>query len=125
MKLEILRVEDHGTLQSERIFLSVLKAANLEYYIVRDTTYIGDSAMSNKWVHAYQFQEQEVNAGDEIVLYTGTAPKKTERINRDQNTRYYYSWNLKECVWNNDGDLAVLYELEAWSSKKVKPAKSK
>jgi len=123
MKLEILRVEDHGTLESERIFLSVKEDANLKYYIVRDSTYISEGSMSNKWVHAHHFQEQEVIAGDEVVLYTAAAPKKTEKINNNKNTRYYYSWNLKECVWNNDGDMAVLYELKTWTSKKVKPAK--
>lgn len=123
MKLKILRVEDHGTLESERIFLSVIEDADLKYYIVRDSTYTSDDKMSNKWVHAYEFVDQSVKKGDEVVLYTAKAPKKTEAINGDKNTRYYYSWNLKECVWNNDGDVAVLYELESWAAIKVKPVK--
>lgn len=123
MKIEILRVEDHGTLESERVYLSVLKDADLKYYIVRDTTYTEEGKFSNKWVHAYEFVGQLVKAGDEVVLYTGKAPKKTEKINGDKNVRYFYSWGLKECVWNNDGDVAVLYELNTWKTKKIKPVK--
>jgi len=123
MKLKILRVEDHGTLQSERVFLSVEEDANLMYYLIRDTTYTSDDKISNKWDHIYKFLGKSVKAGDEVVLYTATAPKESEKINNNKNTCYYFSWGLKECVWNNDGDVAVLYEISNWQSSPVKPVK--
>ena len=91
MKLEILRVEDHGTLTSERIFLSVKEDTDLKYYIVRDSTFTIGDKMSNKWVHAHQFLPQIVKPGDEVVLCTSSAPKTTEKINNNKNIRYYYS----------------------------------
>lgn len=122
MNLIISRIEDHGTLTSEKVILTVNQKTNLKYFIIRDTSYTSEDKVSNKWNHAYKFTDQQVEKGDEVVLFTSTTSKTTEKINNGKNTRYYYSWNLKSSIWNTDGDAAGLYEISTWVFFKVHPA---
>ena len=116
MKLSIRTVVDRGH-DSERVILDVAQAADLRYYMVFDTTYTGDHTISNKLRHTYWFTAQSVKPGDVVVLYT----KKGKNTSREENghTVYFYYWGLDSYVWNNDGDGALLVEVNAWSTKRV------
>lgn len=119
MKLKMTKVVDRGTHNSEKVLIDILEDADLKYYIVRDTTFTKDGKkISNKWVHAHQFSAQPVKKGDKVVLYTknGTASKKDLG---NGNTEYTYYWSLGNSVWNDDGDAAVLYEVNAWHTLRV------
>lgn len=115
MKLKIEELIDNGTHESERVLIKVLKDANMKYYLIRDTTYSSEHTISNKWVHTYKFLTRAVEKGDEIVLYTKRGRDSMEVL-PSGNKRYIYYWNLDNSVWNNDGDVAVLYEIGSWSS---------
>jgi hypothetical protein len=114
MKLTIRTIVDHGH-DSERIVLDVTQAANLKYYLVFDTTYLRPGAISNKLRHTYWFAPQAVQVGDVVVLYT----KKGSNTSRQENghTVYFYYWGLDSCVWNDEGDRALLMEANAWITK--------
>ncbi|AZA52122.1 hypothetical protein EG348_03425 [Chryseobacterium sp. G0201] len=119
MNLKINRVIDYGTLASERVNISVLEDCNLRYYIVIDTTYVGDTAISNKMRHMHWFTPRDVKKGDEVLFYTKSGITKTEEINGGKNKRYTLFWNLGNPVWNNTGDAAVLFEVKTWKTTKV------
>ena len=120
MKLKVVSVNDNEEHSSERVFINVLEATDLTYYILRDTTYTEDNHISNKWQHVYKFHKQIVNAGDQVVLYTKTG-KDDVRTFANGKKQYIYYWGLDSSVWNNTGDGAVLYEIRGWETFKVKP----
>lgn len=119
MKLKINRVVDYGTLESERVNLTVVEDCNLNYYILIDTTFSSENTISNKMRHTYWFKPQEVKNGDEVVLYTKAGKTKIEDINGGKNKRYTIYWELGNSVWNNEGDAAVLFEINTWRTTKV------
>jgi len=122
MKLKMTKIVDYGTHDSEKILIDVLEEANLRYYLVRDTTFSTKDTISNKWTHVHKFLNQIVKTGDKVVLYTkiGTNSKK-ELANG--NIEYTYYWGLGSSVWNNDGDVAVLYEISTWETLGVNSSK--
>lgn len=113
MKLIMTEVVDRGTLASEKVLINVLEDTNLINYILRDTTYVRANVISNTWVHTYEFLKQEVKVGDKIILFTGKGTDSKRKLANDC-TEYTYYWGLGSCVWNNDGDAAVLYEINSW-----------
>ncbi|WON94316.1 MULTISPECIES: hypothetical protein [Bacteroidota] len=119
MKLKINQVVDFGTLDSERVELSVLEDTNLYYFIISDTTYLDEGKISNKMRHTFWFKPQQVNKGDEVVLYSKVGIKRSTDINGGKNKKYHIYWDLKSSVWNNSGDAAVLFELKTWKTTKV------
>jgi len=112
MKLQIKKIIDFGTYESEKVLMDVCENTELYYYILRDTTYIGNF-ISNKWVHSYHFAKQVVKAGDKVVLYTKSGTNSTKDLGNGK-TEYIFYWGLKNSIWNNEGDAAVLYQVSAW-----------
>ncbi len=113
MKLKMSQIIDRGTLASEKVLMEVLEDTNLINYILKDTTYLRSNVISNTWVHTYEFLKQTVNKGDKVILFTGEGLNKEKQL-PNGSTEYTYYWGLDICVWNNDGDAAVLYEISDW-----------
>lgn len=118
MKLKINKVIDFGTHSSERVWLEVTEDCDLRYYMITDTTFVGEN-ISNKVRHVHWFGPKEVKSGDEILLYTKKGVATNESINGGKNTRYFLYWGLDSYVWNNSGDAAVLFEIYNWKTTKV------
>ncbi|WP_066759902.1 hypothetical protein [Chryseobacterium glaciei] len=121
MKLQLTQIVDRGTHNSEKVLIDVVEDANLEYYIIRDTTFT-NGRISNKWVHVYEFLNQPVKKGDKVVLHTKIGNTIKKELGNG-NTEYTYFWNLGNSVWNNDGDAALLYELNTWQILSVNNTK--
>lgn len=118
MKIKMIKVVDRGTHQSEKVIMNVVQDTNLINYILRDTTYLKENTISNRWVHAYEFLKQDVKKGDQIILYTKVGINSKKDLGSGC-TEYTYYWCLNSSVWNNDGDAAVLYEVEDWQHMAV------
>lgn len=118
-KISILNIKDKGTLASEYVVLKVHQNTDLLHFALVDSTYNDDGSFSNRHKHFYKFYPTAVKAGDFIHLYT-KGGKDDTFSNTSKTTTHRFYWNLKTSVWNNDGDLAVLYSVEAWSTFDVK-----
>ncbi|MEL4887370.1 hypothetical protein N6P31_09840 [Pectobacterium betavasculorum] len=118
MNLEIRFVKGHGDLNDERIVLKALADVNVGKYIVSDTTYHSDDEVSNKLRHIYWIPDKDVEKDDLVVIYTRKGNDKTVNNNSGNRTHFFY-WGLECPVWNQKEDAAVLFSLNAWSSKKV------
>lgn len=117
MKLKINSLVNKGDQNKERIWFNVVEDCDLKYYLVTDTTYTSENAISNKLRHVYWFSSKSVKAGDYVVLHTKKG-QQTETGN-DKGTRtHVYYWGLDRAVWNDAGDCAVLFEVKAWMTKK-------
>lgn len=121
MKIKIDKVVDHGTLNSERVQISVLQDVELGDFIVADTTYTISTRVSNKLRHMHWFNDQRVKAGDKVELYTKSGTNSKVDIGSG-NTKYTIHWGLNKCVWNNEGDAAVLFYAPTWNATKVNEA---
>lgn len=117
MKIEIVNIVDRGVANKERLWLKVIATTNLNYFIVFDTTYTSQNAISNLQRHAYWFKPKEVRAGDSVVLYTKSGTP-SEQKNQDGSTTHFMFWGLEKTVWNNSGDCAVLFEVNSWQTSK-------
>lgn len=117
MRLQIVAIGNRGSANQERVHLRVLADTNLSYYVVLDTTYVTPTAISNLLRHAYWFPSHQVKAGDNVVLYTGVGVNMS-LTNPLGGTNHFFYWGLRETVWNNTGDCAVLMELSTWETSR-------
>lgn len=118
MKVEIVAINKAGKANEEYIALKVLEDCNLKYYMIADTTYVNESAISNKVRHTYWFASCDVKKGDFVWLFSGKG-EDTKRGNSTNTTTHLRFWGLGGAVWNNEGDCGVLYELNSWTTKKA------
>lgn len=118
MKLEIVAIHEKGKRNGEYIELKVSAACNLKYYMVGDTTYTSDTSISNKLRHVYWFAPKDVASGDYVFLYTGKGTNTSHKNNAETTTHVFY-WGLDGAVWNDTGDAGILFEINAWNTKKA------
>jgi hypothetical protein len=117
MKLEIVKILDRAVANKERLWLKVLADTDLKYFIVFDTTYTSDTSISNLQRHAFWFKPKQVKAGDYVVLYSKEGTP-SEHANENGTTTHFFFWGLKNTVWNDTGDCAVLFEVNNWQTSK-------
>ncbi|MDU5454473.1 MAG: hypothetical protein E6095_13210 [Pseudescherichia vulneris] len=118
MKLKIRSVHEHGKANEEYVILDVNEDCDTQFYMITDTTFLPNGKISNRTRHTYRFESLQVKAGDCIALFTGHGVDKVETRNNGSKLFYCY-WGLKTAVWNDDGDGAVLLEINAWETTKV------
>lgn len=121
MKLEIRSIHGHGKATEEYVIIDVLSDCDAKYYMVADTTY-QSGGISNKVRHTHWFYPAALKKGDVLVLHTGTG---TDRSDQQTNGATYHQrfWGLKSAVWNDDGDGALLFEINSWRTTKVAETK--
>jgi len=117
MRIAIVGIADRGTANLERVHLRVLADTNLSYYAILDTTYVNPNAVSNLLRHAFWFPPHQVNAGDNVVLYTGYGVQNSE-ANLFGGRNHFFYWGLQNTVWNKTGDCAVLLEIALWQTSR-------
>lgn len=113
MKVKVISVHNHGDFDQEYVLLKVLENCDVGYYILGDSTYTNDGKVSNKVRHTFWFPDKEVKKGDLLSVWTKTG-KNTSTKNDSGTPIHRFYWNLKTAIWNDDGDCAVLLELNTW-----------
>jgi hypothetical protein len=118
MKLKILQVQNKGSAADEYVLLEALADCCLNHYLIADTTYGQDGVISNKKRHLYWFPHISVKQGQRIILHSGHGKDRVCTSLEGETTHDFY-WNQNTPVWNNRGDAALLFQLEAWSHTEV------
>src|SRR5437763_16335917 len=113
MNLEIIKIHNHGDQNEEYVEFKATAACNLDHYIITDNTYTPDGHISNKLRHPFWFTSQNVRAGDYVFLYTKPGSSDSFQ-NKAGSTTYRFYWGVREPLWNDTGDCAVLFELNTW-----------
>ena len=114
MVLKIVGIVDRGVTGAERLHISVLADANLNYYAIFDTEYIGDDIAPIP-KRAYWFGDYSVRAGDHVILYTKPGEQST-RKRADGGTNHFFYWGLPKTIWGNRTSCAVLLEISNWQT---------
>lgn len=118
MKLRIDKVHGHGDASEERVLLTVLEDCNLNSYMVADTTYTDKGKISNKSRHTRWFGSVDVEKGDRVALHTKVGSYK-KQVSKGVTWHHVY-WNFKSPIWNDDGDGAVLFEINNWVATRAR-----
>lgn len=122
MKMKIRSIHGHGKASEEYVILDVLEDCNLNHYLIADSTYTEDGYISNKARHSHWFVGKDAKKGDAVVLYTGVGDNKAVK-NANGTTVFHRFWGLRSAVWNDDGDGAVLLQIDTWKTTKVSETK--
>jgi hypothetical protein len=116
MKLEIVSIHNHGKAAQEFVMLKVLKDCKLGDHVLTDSTYLRENEISNRLRHMFWWPgTSPANAGDWVVVYTAEGKNGVRQT--PQGTIRDFYWGLKNPVWNDAGDVAVLMEIAAWTWK--------
>ncbi|UAJ10649.1 hypothetical protein [Polymorphobacter megasporae] len=119
MEVSITGVYGHGDASKEHVMLSVDSDCDLGGYILADTTYVEPNRVSNELRHMFWFPTKRVVAGDTVVLRT-CAGTQTEEKRELGSTRHRFYWGLEVAVWNDTGDVAILFEIAEWAFRIAK-----
>lgn len=109
MKATITSINNRGDQTTERVIISVHDYCDIGDYLLADSTFHRDGNQSNLLRHVYWFPSQQVTKGDKVVLATGIGTKSAVR-GLTGGTTYTFYWGLREPVWNDDKDRALLIE---------------
>lgn len=119
MKAEIVKVKSRGDYENEVVVIRIKSDCDIGRFIIADSTYQPNGKVSNAVRHTLWIPDQAVVAGDEVCIWTRSGKSHSAKLTNG-NTRYNFYWNLRTAVWNDDGDCAVLFELDNWQFFKVK-----
>ena len=119
MKLNIISIQNHGNASTEYVSFSAGEDCDLKYYIISDSTFNANNTLSNTFRHTYWWAPQSIKKGDVVVLYTRKGQNSISKL-QGGNTAYNYYWGSDHAIWNDEGDTAVLFELNTWQIKKAK-----
>jgi hypothetical protein len=118
LKLRILSIYEKGDATKEYVSIEVLQNCTLDYFGVADTTYTDDDKISNKLRHYFWFPRREAAKGERVVLRTGTG--KNDQYTTENGTKVHrFYWGLESSVWNDDGDAAVLFQIDTWKTSRT------
>ena len=119
MKIEIKSINNLGDYDKEYVTLTVKTDCDAGNFILADTTYASDGQVSSLLRHTFWLPDKAVKAGDFIRVYTKAGTSKSVKNTLKTTTHKFY-WGLKNAVWNDDGDCAIIHEISNWSHKSVK-----
>lgn len=68
--------------------------------------------------HTYWFPDKNVNKGDLISVWTKSGENK-KTTSKSGNPLHRFYWGLESAVWNDEGDCAILFEINTWQFYKV------
>lgn len=117
MKLEIAYIKDSGNLEKERTVFKVTQPTNLGIYLVSQSVETSENTFSSRIRNVYWLPDQELKAGDLVVLYTKKGEKRST-INEDGSTTYFYYWGLDKPMTSVEKTCVVLLEA-SWRIKGV------
>lgn len=121
MKIEIVNIADRGVANQERLHLRVVEPTNLGSHLVMSSIWVTPTTVANGNKAVFWFPPQQVNAHDEIVLYTragdnyvGSATGLIGAIAEAKT--YFYFWGQQTTIWNSPDACALLFDVASWTA---------
>ena len=113
MKIQIISVHNQGNYDKEHVLMRVYEDCDVGHYILADSTYTSENRVSNKLRHTFWIPDKKTKEGDLVSVWTKVGDDITTKTGSGD-TIHRFFWNLKTSVWNDEGDCAVLFELNTW-----------
>lgn len=108
MNIIIDYIRDAGVLDKERIVFAVKSDEQIGKYLIAESNLLENSRFSSKIKNIYWFPDQDVKAGDKVVLYTKQGSSNSVH-NEDGSTTYFYYWGLNQAHLSGDKPCVVLF----------------
>lgn len=124
MNIEIKYVKDAGNKAKERIILKARADLDIGNYILFDTTYFDNGSVSNKIRHSIWFPDTKIGINDLVIVYTKIGEYSFVK-NKNNTKSHFFYMGLDTPIWNQDGDCAVIVEVNEWLAKKMMPIPEK
>ncbi|KPZ16105.1 Uncharacterized protein ALO41_01509 [Pseudomonas amygdali pv. ulmi] len=118
MKLKISQVSSHGSIDKENVVLNVLEDCNLNSYVLMDTTYDQAGNVSNKHRHVKWLPSIAAKKGDKVAVWTKKGSDSS--VTSDGVRWHLIYWNSNTPIWNDNGDVAVLLQIDGVDHKRAK-----
>jgi hypothetical protein len=114
MNLSISKVRFPGDLERERVVIEASKDAEVGRYLILRSRSDGKTYFGGKIQASYWFPDDEIKAGDLVVLYTKKG-KRSTKSNNDGTTSHFFYWGLQTPVWGPE-TAAVLVRTADWEA---------
>lgn len=117
MKLAIKSFADPGSIDQERIAISVLGDVDVGSFAIFRAKRNSTGDVSAGYKVAYWFPDKQVKAGDLVILYTKKGKSREKQLDGDRTAHFFY-WGLSDPAWApNSGNAAVLLSVAEWKTK--------
>ena len=118
--MKILRINDRGNLEKERLVLKADAIEDLGHYLIFKTTLLDEGGFSARPdSRVFWLPDRQIKKGDMVVIYSKEGSLSTKE-NKDKSTSLFFYWNSKVPLWSKDTDTVVLIkvsEYQAWAAK--------
>lgn len=115
MNLKHSSFADAGTFEKERLVLKAHAEVEIGNYAVFCSG-VSDGKATAGHKTAYWFPDEKVKAGDLVVLYTKTGTDSKKKLESGVTAHFFY-WGLKNAIWGNSNNTAVLLRVAEWSHR--------
>ena len=119
MKVRIKSVHGHGDFYKEYVLMEVVEDCNIGHFILADSTYTGEHQVSNRLRHILWIPDKTVKQGDLVSVWTKGGANTTVTNDQGQTVHRFF-WGLETAVWNDEGDCAILFNINNWQFSPTK-----
>jgi hypothetical protein len=122
--LEISSFADPGVHAKERLVIKAISDVDIGKYAVFRSGISDEGKPVSGSKIAYWFPDQQIKAGDLVVLYTKTGKSSKKEISGGH-TAYFYYWHRDNSLWGTGKHTAVLLRIAEWThevSQSVAPS---
>lgn len=116
MTMKISSFANAGDLSRERLVLRVVADIDIGAYAVLCSRVFKGEVPTAGRNTAYWFPDQQVKAGDRVVLYTKSGVDSKKPI-EGHGTAHFFYWGLTNPLWAASVNTAVLLRVATWSHK--------
>lgn len=114
MRLKIVRIEDRGLPNKERLHLAVVQDTSLAYYVALLSRYGTPNTVTSSALTAFWFPGHQAHAGDQVVLYSGRG--SATKVGTAGSATHFFYWGQERTIWNRQEDCAVVVEAGDWAT---------
>jgi len=116
MKLKIRSFPDAGVADKERVVIKATTNVDVGQYVLFCSRKSPDSnGTSGRQQSMYWFADQQINAGELVVLYTKAGKRSQKKLSSGATAHFFY-WGLSAPIWGDGSNVAVLMEASDWDT---------
>ena len=117
MKIELIKIEDRGNKDKERLHFKVLSDIDLSHYAILDSSYTEPTRILAGQRPCYWFSPKKITAGNHVVVYSGTGKPSDE--DRGNGITFHFLFRGSPTpLYSSPDACAVMLEIENWNTIK-------
>ena len=123
MDMKFSSIANPGDIANERLVMKALADMDVGQYVLLAAVPSDGGPLSGD-VNAYWFPDQDVKAGDFVVLYTKQGGARKQKELSGGHTAWFFYWGKAAAIWGpEERKQPVLVESADWDVKDLDPSK--